>query len=72
MDIMALCITEDTTILEAMKRLDANAKQVLYVTEGKKLLAALTDGDIRRHLLKGGNLADKIANAARYTTKVHI
>jgi hypothetical protein len=69
MDILALCVCTDTTVLEAMKQLDLNAKQILYITEGGKLVAALTDGDIRRHLLKGGQLSDSVSDAAHYNPK---
>jgi dTDP-glucose pyrophosphorylase len=69
MNIATLCITPDMTILEAMKQIDANVGHALYITEGKKLFAALTDGDIRRHLLKGGQLSDKVASAANFSPK---
>ena len=47
-------IKEDKTILDAMKQLDKNAKKVLFVHENGRLLASVTDGDIRRWMLKKG------------------
>ena len=67
MEIAAFCMTEDKTVLEAMKRIDSNAGDILYVTEGKRLLATLSGGDIRRHLLKGGSLSDRLGDAANYS-----
>ena len=69
MDINTICITEDKTVQEAMKQLDISSQQILYVTNGKKLLASLTDGDIRRHLLKGGQLTDKVKSVSNYHPK---
>lgn len=50
-------IEEFRTVVEAMEQLDANAKGILFVVDEKKRLrGVLTDGDIRRWLLKTGNL----------------
>jgi dTDP-glucose pyrophosphorylase len=50
-------IGDSGTVVEALERLDAGAKGILFVTDGEMhLLGALTDGDIRRWLLKTGNL----------------
>ncbi|MCL2717265.1 MAG: sugar phosphate nucleotidyltransferase [Lachnospiraceae bacterium] len=66
MDIDALCISEKETLLDAMKQLDKSAMQILFVSEGRKLLATLTDGDIRRFLLNGGKLTDSVNEVAVY------
>ncbi len=52
-------------VIRAMEAIDKNSHGIVYLCEGRKLIGVLTDGDIRRHLLKGGALdqpADKIAN----------
>lgn len=49
-------IEEDKTILDAMKQLDKTAKKVLFVHCDGVLLASVTDGDIRRWILKKGDL----------------
>lgn len=65
-----LFINENQTVLEAMKQLDTVSKGILYlVDESSRLLAALTDGDIRRHLLKGGQLQEPIKAIANYSPK---
>ncbi|WP_368293722.1 sugar phosphate nucleotidyltransferase [Dehalobacter sp. TBBPA1] len=66
LDIETLYITEDQSVLEAMKQIDVTAKQILLVPENKKLKAIITDGDIRRHLLRGGKLEDKVKEIANY------
>ncbi len=46
-------ISPDTSIKEALQQLDRNALQVLLVVDqNRKLLGTITDGDIRRSLLK--------------------
>lgn len=68
-DITKLLIDKDNTILEAMKHLDAAAKQILLVVHDDKLFGTLTDGDVRRFLLSGGNLSGKISDACNVNPK---
>ena len=52
-----LLIHPDTTIKNAMKQMDLGAEKTLIVIEhDRRLLGALTDGDIRRLILKTGSL----------------
>lgn len=54
-----------TPVIRAMEIIDRNSRGIVYLCEGKRLVGVLTDGDIRRHLLKGGDLGqpvDGIAN----------
>lgn len=56
-----LCGQASLTVVEAMEKIDANAKGILFITTGeKKLVGAVTDGDIRRWLIKSANLDSKI------------
>ena len=59
-------IQEDKSILDAMCQLDRSGKKILFVHKGKKLLASLTDGDIRRWILKKGDLQMPVQCAANY------
>ena len=62
-DINALLISKTTSILEAMRIIGEGAAQVaLVVDENKKLLGTITDGDIRRGLLRGETLNSEAAN----------
>lgn len=56
MDLSNLIIDEEVSIREAIKKLDIGAKKILLILEETKLKAVLTDGDIRRWILKNGDL----------------
>ena len=59
-----LLINHKFTIKEAMEALDKTAEKVLLVVDdGQALIGTLTDGDIRRHILKGRNLSGTIQDA---------
>lgn len=60
MQLKDLFISENNTIKEAIIRLDKTAKKVLMVAEDNKLIGIVTDGDIRRWILKNGNLQEKV------------
>lgn len=59
MDTKELFIVEkDTLLVDAMQRIDDNSKGIVFViNENKQLCGALTDGDVRRWLLKTGKLS---------------
>jgi len=61
MKLSDLFINENTTIKEAIKILDETAKKILLVTETNKLTGIITDGDIRRWILKSGNLQECVS-----------
>lgn len=45
------------TIIEAMRKIDLNAKGILFIqNESEKLIGCLSDGDIRRWIIKHGNV----------------
>lgn len=69
MEIRKYIINEGTTILEAMKILNDSSKKILFVAEDEnlRLLGTLTDGDIRRWILGGGDLAASVKGAANYS-----
>ncbi len=61
-------INHNATILEALGALNglSNAGLTLFVQdENKHVIGALTDGDIRRYLLNGGNLQDDVLKAVK-------
>ena len=64
-----LLVSADLKIMDAMKILDKYGKRILFLTEGKKLKAALSDGDIRRWLLNGGSLEAKASEIANFNPK---
>ena len=59
-----ITIHPKATIKEAMEALDKTAEKVLLVVdENKVLIGCLTDGDIRRYILKGRDLTGTIEKA---------
>ncbi len=69
MNIQDIIINEEINIRQAAKVLDKTAKQVLLITEDNKLKAVLTDGDIRRWILKSGDLSAPVKEIANYSPK---
>lgn len=56
-----ILISDNVSIKEAMKRLDSADEKILFVIDDKKaLLGSLTDGDIRRWILKEGSINEKV------------
>lgn len=51
-------------IREALQQIDKNSKGIVCVCENGKLIGTVTDGDVRRYLLKGGSLEEEIGNIA--------
>ena len=59
-------ISADETVRTALQRLCENGQQILFVTENGILRGSLTDGDVRRFLLKDGTLDALVAEAANF------
>lgn len=60
-DFEEILIDKNKTVIQAMQQLDMTAKKILFVIDKDyKLIGSLTDGDIRRWILKGGSLDSKI------------
>ena len=58
------------TISEAMQRIDKNLLGVLFLTdEDGKLCGCITDGDVRRYILKGGKMDAPVLDAANKEPK---
>ena len=65
MRVEEICVLESENLIGAMEKLDSLATKILFVVKDSKLVGTLTDGDIRRWILKKGGLdatVDKIAN----------
>lgn len=69
MDVKILLIEEDCTLLDAMTMLSEAARKILFVVVNNEFKASLTDGDIRRWILKKGKLDAKIKEFANYNPK---
>lgn len=60
MEIEKLCVNAKSTVLEAIKQIDSTGKQILIVVEEKRLVGVITDGDVRRWILKNGDLQQPV------------
>lgn len=59
--LQSLLIAPQTSIKEAMQKLNETSEKILFVVnEDKKLLGTLTDGDIRSGLINGMKFSDSI------------
>ena len=53
-NIEKLCLPQETTLRETLRFIDANSRQMaLVIDEERRLLGVVTDGDVRRALLRG-------------------
>ena len=60
-EIEKLQVDKSSTLLASIKKIEKNTLGVIFVIDEKGvLLGVLTDGDIRRYLLKGGSLQERV------------
>lgn len=70
-DIQKFIGTDKLTVSEAMQRIDNNSYGILFIAgEDEKLIGCVTDGDIRRFLLAGGQMTGLAIDAANKNPKV--
>ena len=62
-----LCVERTATVRDAMRNIDESTKKIAFVVDKGKLVATVTDGDIRRYLLSGHSLQDPVMNCANCT-----
>ncbi|MDE6604098.1 MAG: NTP transferase domain-containing protein [Lachnospiraceae bacterium] len=60
-------VEEENSIKEVMKKIAVNARGLVFVCKGGRLLATVTDGDIRRYILAGGDIEGEVSQAANYS-----
>jgi dTDP-glucose pyrophosphorylase len=68
-DIVGFYIDENSDMLKAMEQLNKTSAKTLFVIHNERLVAALTDGDIRRWILRKGSLEAKVKDVANYEPK---
>ncbi len=57
-----ILVNKSASVKEAMKQLDKTAEKILFVVDdNNKLIGSLTDGDIRRWILKDGDLIAEVS-----------
>ena len=69
--LMLFLIYPHSTVVEAMQKIDVNAKGILFVVDDKRrLVGVITDGDIRRWLIKTGELQGTVEHIMNKNPKV--
>ena len=58
--IKEMTIQSSASLLSAMRSINKNTQGICFVLKGKKLVGVLTDGDIRRVILKGLDLSESV------------
>ncbi len=64
-----LIIQGDMPAIDAMRRLDETGRRILFIAPGGILKAVLTDSDIRKYILRGGELSRPVSEVANYSPK---
>lgn len=65
-------LDKNKTIKDAIELLDASEKKLLVILERGKVLGTISDGDMRRHFLRGGLLSDVVSKAMNSEPKVYL
>jgi len=60
----------DITLVEAMRRIDKNVRGILFIVdEQRRLIGSLTDGDIRRCIIRTGSVEHMVSEAMLTRTR---
>lgn len=62
-DLDNFILDESKTLYDAMQVLQKNERGILFVTDNRKIVGVVTDGDMRRSLLRGLSLESNIKDA---------
>lgn len=69
MEIKNLLVNKYISIRKSIDILDKYGKKIVIVVEDKKLIGVVTDGDIRRWIVKNGDISSSIENIMNKTPK---
>lgn len=67
MQISNYIIEESTSVIEAMKIIDKGGRATVFICTNKKLLASVSDGDVRRYIIANGDLNAPVSTIANYS-----
>ena len=66
MDLSNYIVSENDYILDVLNKIDKSAKGIVFICDNNKLLASVTDGDIRRYIINNGKLDNIIKGIGNY------
>lgn len=67
MELKELIISSKASVKVAMEKMDQNTKKIIYIEDNHKLVGSLSDGDIRRYILKEASIQESVTNAMNPT-----
>ncbi|MGD9559010.1 MAG: sugar phosphate nucleotidyltransferase [Oscillospiraceae bacterium] len=69
MQIDELIIDEGLPAIDAMQRLEETGRRILFIAPGGKLKAVVSDSDVRKFILRGGDLSGPVSAVANHSPK---
>ena len=67
MDAQKYLIPDDMQITEAIKRIDEGKKKIVFCVREHRLVGAFTDGDMRRFILRDGDMRKPVCQAMNHS-----
>ena len=69
-ELLKFLVFPEASVVDAMQKIDKNTKGILFIVDNEdRLLGSITDGDIRRWLIKTGNLQERVDNVMNKNPK---
>lgn len=72
MQLEDILINEGSNIRDAIEQLERVRCRVVYVVDKGKLVASISDGDVRRFILKSGDTSQPLCEIANYNPKFFV
>ena len=70
MKLSLFLIDTNKKIKDAMHKISKNKKGIIYIiNKNKRIIGSVSDGDIRRYLLKGGTITENIKKCSNENFK---
>lgn len=69
-DLQNICVEEGTSISDSIKKLDEAGEKIVLVTKDNKLTGTITDGDVRRWILRKGSFEEGVCKMMHKNPKV--
>ena len=69
MRIEELIVPGNLPAIDAMRRLSETGRRIVFIAPDRVLQAVLTDSDVRKFILRGGDLASPVAEVANHSPK---
>lgn len=63
MDLSKYLVSENISVAEAVRRIDKGKKKVVFCLRDGRLSGCFTDGDMRRYILRGGDMQGPVSGA---------